>query len=256
MCKIIAVANQKGGVTKTTTTFNLAAVIAGLGKQVLMVDLDSQASLTISAGLEPQELEHNICDVLKKNSDSIADCIYELNNIPNLSIVTSIIDLAVLETELQSRTAREKVLARALNSIKSNYDYIFIDCPPQLSILTINALTSCDYVLIPCKTDYLSYRGLEQLENTISDLKELVNENVEILGVVATLYEKNVKDHNDILALLNQKYSVIGVIKKTVEAVKGVYDGLPVVLRNPKADISIEYIRIANVILNRKEVKL
>lgn len=251
MCKIIAIANQKGGICKTTSTFNISVALSTMGKQVLMIDFDPQASLTISAGLEPLNLEHNVCDILKKNSESVTNCIYKFNNIPNLSIIPSIIDLAALEMDMQTRTAREKILDRALDYIKHSYDYIFIDCPPQLSILTVNALAACDYVVIPCKTDYLSYRGLEQLENTIADLKKLVNENVEILGVIATLYEKNVKDHKDILNLLNQKYPIIGVIKKTVEAVKGIYEGIPVVLRNPKSDISIEYVKIANEILSR-----
>lgn len=151
--------------------------------------------------------------------------------------------------ELQSRIAREKVLLRALNQIRQNYDFILIDCPPQLSILTINAIVASDFVLIPCKTDYLSYRGLENLTTTIKDLKELVNNKVEIIGVIATLYEQSVKDSNEILSLLKQKYNVLGVIKKTIEAVKGIYDGLPVVLRKPNSDISKEYVKIVDKIL-------
>lgn len=250
MCKIIAIANQKGGVTKTTTTFNLSAAIAETGKKVLMIDLDSQASLTISAGLEPLELKNSVCDILKKKPEPIVDCIYKLSNVKNLSIITSIIDLAALEMDLVNRIAREKVLERALASIKEEYEIIFIDCAPQLSILTVNALACCDYVLIPCKTDYLSYRGLEQLENTIIDLKDMVNSNIKILGVIATLYEKNVNDHNDILNLLKEKYILLGAIRKTVEAVKGVYDGLPVILRKPSLDISKEYVKIAEIIMN------
>jgi chromosome partitioning protein len=252
MCKTIAIVNQKGGISKTTSTFNLSAVLASKGNKVLMVDLDPQASLTISAGVEPLEVKYNITNILKKKPETIGNSIYELNTIPNLSIITSIIDLAALEMELQTRTAREKILKKSLDTIKSDYDfdYIFIDCPPQLSILTVNALSAADYVLIPCKTDYLSYRGLEQLETTISSVKELINEDIEVLGVIATLYERNIIDSNEILSLLQKNYNVLGIIKKTIEAVKGVYDGIPVVIRSPGADISKEYVKVAEAILN------
>ena len=164
LVKTIAIDNQKGGVTKTTATFNIAAAMAEQGKKVLMVDLDSQASLTISAGLEPLDMEYTVCDLLKKRRVETAKCVYKLENIKNLSIIPSIIDLAALEMELQGRTSREKILSRSLKEIKDDYDYIIIDCPPQLSILTLNALAACDYVIIPCKTDYLSYNKEELRE--------------------------------------------------------------------------------------------
>lgn len=249
MVKTIAIANQKGGVTKTTATFNIAAAMAEQGKKVLMVDLDSQASLTISAGLEPLDMEYTVCDLLKKRRVETAKCVYELENIKNLSIIPSIIDLAALEMELQGRTSREKILSRSLKEIKDDYDYIIIDCPPQLSILTLNALAACDYVIIPCKTDYLSYRGLEQLNETIKDVQDLINPAISVKGVIATLYEKNVKDHNEILDMLAKQYRIIGTTKKTAEATKGVYDGMPVVLKNKKTDIAKEYMNIAEIIM-------
>lgn len=249
MAKIIAIANQKGGVTKTTATYNVGAALAQAGKKVLMIDLDSQASLTISCGLEPTEIKYCIVDVLNKNAFPAKEAVLKVESIDNLWIITSIIDLAALEMELQGRTAREKVLSRALQPIQHDFDIILIDCPPQLSILTLNALAACDEVLIPCKTDYLSYRGLEQLENTIKDIKELINERIKILGVVATLFESSAKDHNEILDFLRSKYNVIGVTKKTVEAVKYIYDGIPIVVKNPKLEISQEYKKIADIIL-------
>lgn len=249
MVKIIAIANQKGGVTKTTATFNIAAAMAEQGKKVLMVDLDSQASLTISAGLEPLDMEYSVCDLLKKRHVDTEKCIYELESIKNLSIIPSIIDLAALEMELQGRTSREKILSRALKEVKDQYDFILIDCPPQLSILTLNALAACDYVIIPCKTDYLSYRGLEQLNETIKDVQDLINPSISVKGVIATLYEKNVKDHNEILDMLSKQYRILGTTKKTAEATKGVYDGLPVVLKNKKTDIAKEYMNIAKIIM-------
>lgn len=244
---IIAIANQKGGVVKTVTTHNLGEALAEKGNRVLDIDLDSQGSLTIATGNEPDSFKTTICDVLKKRPEDIMKCIYNISD--NLDLIPSIIDLATLEMELMSRTAREMVLARELNKIKDKYDYILIDCPPQLSILTLNALAAADKVIIPCKTDYLSYRGLEQLENTIADVKELINPNISIMGVIATLYEKVVKDHNEILNMLNEKYNVIGVIKKTAAATKGIYDGIPVVKRDPKSEIAREYVKIAEYIV-------
>ncbi len=142
MSTIIALANQKGGVAKTTSTHNLGVALAGKGKKVLMVDLDSQASLTISTGLEPLEIDDNVVSVLSKNGKGIKECVQQLTD--NLHIVTSIIDLARLEVEMTSRTSRETILKRALLPAKEDYDFILIDCPPQLSILTINALCCGD----------------------------------------------------------------------------------------------------------------
>lgn len=244
---IIAVANQKGGVTKTTATHNIGAALALKGKKVLEVDLDSQASLTISTGKEPFDFEYTICDILKKDPENVHKCIYNIYD--NFDLIPSTLYLASLELELTSRTARETVLARALKKVDQAYDYILIDCPPQLSILTLNALATADKVLIPCKPDYLSYRGLDQLEGTMADVKELINPRLELLGVIATLYEVVVKDQNEILNMLKEKYNVIGITKKTAEATKGVYDGLAVVQKNPRSEISKEYMKIAEYIM-------
>jgi len=243
---ILAVANQKGGVAKTTTSHNLSAALAATGAEVLAVDLDSQGSMTISMGNEPSDFNFTICDILKKNPEQVESCIYHLS--AGYSLIPSIIDLATLEMELMARTARETVLLLQLNKIKDQYDYIILDCPPQLSILTLNALAAADQVLIPCKTDYLSYRGLEQLEVTIQDVKDLVNPKIEIMGVVATFFEVVSKDQKEILEKMESEYKVIGIIKKTVEAVKGVYDGKSVVERNPRSEIGQEYIKIAEYI--------
>ena len=180
--KVIAIANQKGGVAKTTTTHNLGVALAAKGKKVLLIDLDSQASLTISVGLEPLEMQHTIVDILKKDGVSTEKCIRPISE--RLHIITSIIDLAPMEMEMLSRASREKILDRALKQVKGNYDYILIDCPPQLSILTINALSCADKVIIPVKTDYLAYRGLTQLQDSVREIQELINPNLEIFGVI------------------------------------------------------------------------
>ena len=248
--KVIAIANQKGGVAKTTTTHNLGVALAAKGKRVLLIDLDSQASLTISVGMEPLEVERTIVDVLKKDGVPISECIGQISE--RLHIVTSIIDLAPMEMELLSRASREKILDRALKPVREGYDFILVDCPPQLSILTINALSCADGVIIPVKTDYLAYRGLTQLQDSIQEIRELINPGLEVLGVIATFYEKRVADDNEILAALKKEYNLLGVIKRLAVAKKGVYDGLAVVEQTPGSEISIEYNAIADMIIADK----
>ena len=248
--KVIAIANQKGGVAKTTTTHNLGVALATKGKRVLLIDLDSQASLTISVGLEPLEVKRTIVDVLRKDGVPVNECIERISD--RLHIVTSIIDLAPMEMELLSRASREKILDRALRPVRGEYDFILVDCPPQLSILTINALSCADGVIIPVKTDYLAYRGLTQLQDSIREIQELINPELKVLGVIATLYEKRVADDNEILAALKREYNLLGVIKRLAVAKKGIYDGLAVVEQTPGSEISIEYNKIADMIIAEK----
>lgn len=246
--KVIAIANQKGGVAKTTTTHNLGAALAAAGKKVLLIDLDSQASLTISVGLEPLEMKRTIVDVLKKDGMPIQESIQQLTE--QLHIVTSIIDLAPMEMEMLSRASREKILDRALKPVREIYDFILIDCPPQLSILTINALSCADGVLIPVKTDYLAYRGLTQLQDTIQEVEELINPELQVLGVIATLYDTRVSDDREILALLKEEYNLLGVVKRLAVAKKGIYDGRAAVEQAPGSEIAKEYMMIANMIIS------
>jgi len=249
MGKVIAFANQKGGVAKTTSTYNIGVALAHKGHRTLIIDLDSQASLTISAGLEPFNAAESIVTALQKEGTPIASCIKMLQN--NLFIITSRLELAQLEMEMIGRPMREMILKRAIEPIVTNYDYILIDCPPQLSILTVNALACCDYVIVPVKTDYLAYRGVELLMQTINDMKALVNPRIEVLGVIATMYEKRVNDDNDILNALQDNYEVIGVVKKMVIAKKGIYDGLSVSEQSPKNDVAQEYNKICDYIIQQ-----
>lgn len=249
--KVIAIANQKGGVAKTTTTHNLGVALAAQGKRVLMIDLDSQASLTISVGLEPLEVEQTIVDVLRKDGLPLMECVQRLSD--RLYIVTSIIDLAPMEMELLSRASREKILDRALRPVREQYDFILIDCPPQLSILTINALSCADEVLIPVKTDYLAYRGLTQLQDSIQEIQELINPELMVLGVIATLYDTRVTDDREILSLLQKEYNLLGVIKRLAVAKKGIYDGLAAVEQAPNSELAKEYRAIAELLMAGKE---
>ena len=248
---IVSVANQKGGVAKTTSVFNIGVELASRGKKVLMIDFDAQASLTICAGLEPYEYEKNIVSVIRDGMD-MGECVVKLKD--NLYIVTSDIALAAQEMALVVRTMRELVLQKALNSVKDIYDYILIDCPPQLSILTINALSASDRLIIPCKTDYLSYRGLEQLQDTVDVIKNEVNGKLKVLGIIATLYEQRVKDDRDVLEFLGEKGNIIAVVKKLAIAKKGIYSGMAVVEQDAKNEIALAYKKVCDMIeKERKE---
>ena len=252
--KTIAITNQKGGVSKTTTTYNLAAAKAMAGQKVLMIDLDPQASLTISCGMNPDSKDfekYNICALFESNMNP-AECAFnvEKSGLDTLYIIPSNIDLAVTENKLFTEKNHDIKLWKAVQKLKPYFDYIFIDCPPQLGTLLTNALAAADEVIIPVKTDYLSYRGLNALLDTIEDVKsgddeKSLNPNLNFVGVIATMYESNVNDQQDVLTLLEKKVPVIGVVKKSAAIYKNIVEGLPVVLANKKSDVSKAYIEIA-----------
>ena len=184
---------------------------------------------------------------MKRDALPIRECIVHVRD--GLDAAPSVIDLAAAEMELLSMTGRESVLDRALGPVRMDYDFILIDCPPQLSILTINALSCADGVIIPVKTDYLAYRGLTLLEDSVSEVRELINPKLEVLGVIATLFDTRVSDDRDILALLQKEYRVLGVIRRRASAKKGIYDGLSVVEQEPGGIIAQEYMAIAEKLI-------
>jgi len=185
MARVVAVANQKGGVAKTTTVHTLAEAMTDLGKNVLMIDLDPQACLTYAADAEPDNLDQTIHDVFLGRATA-AEVMLEREG-PDL--LPSSIDLAGSEIHLLTKTGREFVLKRALADIKDGYDVVFIDCGPSLGILTVNALTAADTVLIPFQAETLSDRGVGQLLETIEDVRHYTNEDLEVLGGVATMFD-------------------------------------------------------------------
>lgn len=252
--KIIAIANQKGGVAKTTTTYNLAVAKAMIGKKVLMIDLDPQASLTICCGMNPDDKEfeyYNVCKLFEGKTQP-TECVFnvESTGLENLYIIPSNIDLAVTETKLVVGRNSDVQLRKAVLKLKPYFDFIFIDCPPQLGTLLINALVAADQVIIPVKTEYLAYRGLNALMNTIQDVQSgdgdrSLNPDLELLGIVATMYKKKINDNQDVLALLEQKAPILGVVKDSADVNRAVVEGKPVVLSNQKAPTAKEYKEIA-----------
>lgn len=252
MMNTIAIVNQKGGVAKTTTTFNLATALAITGHNVLMVDLDPQASLTISTGITPESYgNENICRLFQRKSRTAEYAITVDSTVAEtkdrLYIIPSDINLAVTEMNIFTKTSREKLLKKALNQIAAHFDYCLIDCPPNLGMLTINALTAADAVIVPAKPEYLSYRGLAALFETIREIKEDtdLNPHLEILGVIITMYQKIIKDQRAIFEMIKENYPVLGVIKQSVDAYRSIDTGTPVIISNKKSELSQAYARIA-----------
>lgn len=242
---IYSIMNQKGGVAKTTSTFNIGAILAEKGKRVLLVDLDPQHSLTIALGID-DELTKSIYNVICEKED-INNVILEVSE--NLYIAPSNLELSIAELQLVSMMARESILKKALDKVKDNYDIILIDCPPSLSLLTVNALVASNEVIVPTATDYLSYKGLELLVDTINNVKENLNEDLKIKGVIATMYDKRTKHANEVLEALNDEFDVLGTVKISVAAKDSVLANEPLISFAKSNDITKEYIKIAEELL-------
>lgn len=253
--KTFAIVNQKGGVAKTTTAFNLAAHLAANQKSVLMIDLDPQASLTVSAGISPDTYHaNNVCQLFQRNPQTAyyaitvdATSAYTQDR---LYIIPSSINLAATEMDIFSRTSRERLLKKALQQIEPLFDYCIIDCPPNLGMLTINALTAAQEVIIPTKAEYLSYRGLTALFETIREIQEdeVLNPELNVKGVIVTLYQKIVKDQRALLELIKENYDLLGIVKQSADVYRSIDSGLPVIFGKPKSEAATAYIHIANLL--------
>ena len=197
MGSLIAFANQKGGVAKTTTVHSLGDALTERGRTVLLVDLDPQACLTYAVGVDPEELDATLHDVFAGRAQA-KEIVVERDGRP--AILPSSIDLAGAEVHLLTKTGREFVLARALKPLVGNYDYLLLDCGPSLGILTINGLTAAEYVAVPFQCETLSHRGVGQLLETVADVRAFTNENLEILGGIATMFDGRTRLANQVLA--------------------------------------------------------
>jgi len=204
VARTIAVANQKGGVAKTTSAVAIGAAIAETGPRVLLVDLDPQASLSYSMGLDPDSLDVTVHDVLVGRVP-IGKALHQM---AEADVVPSNIDLAGAEAYLLTRTGREYALRTALEDVEMHYNYIIIDCPPSLGVLTINALTAADDVLIPLQCEALSHRGVGQLLETIEDVKRLTNKQLRVSGIIATMFDPRTQHSKEILADVGRRYDI------------------------------------------------
>jgi chromosome partitioning protein len=207
MVKVVAVANQKGGVAKTTTVQSLGVAMAQQGHRVLAVDLDPQACLTYSCGLDPDELDASLHDVLVRRA-KLADVVHPVVGTDGLDLVPATIDLAGAEVHLLSRTGREHVLARALLPVIDEYDAVIIDCPPSLGVLTINGLTAAEAVIVPLQCEALSHRGVGQLLETIDDVRQFANERLRVLGVIPTMFDARTTHSRQVLSEVEERYNL------------------------------------------------
>ena len=253
MGRIIAIANQKGGVGKTTTAINLSSCLAEKGKKVLSVDMDPQGNMTSGLGLDKNAVEKTIYDLIIGEVE-IEDVI-EKNVIDNLDIIPTSIDLSAAEIELIDVEEKEYILRNAIYKVKNDYDFIIIDCPPSLSMLTINAMTTADSVLVPIQCEYYALEGLSQLIHTVELVKERLNDKLEIEGVVFTMYDartnlslqvvENVKDN-----LQQTIYKTI--IPRNIRLAEAPSYGMPINLYDPKSAGAESYRNLADEVINKE----
>ena len=247
IAKVIAFANQKGGVAKTTTTLNLGVALSEQGHNVLLIDLDPQGNLTMSQGLNPDEIERSMFDVLVHRIP-IQDVIERRE----VDIAVSSIDLAGAELALSSMIGRERSLEKAIASIRDDYDFILIDTPPSLGLLTINALVAADGVIVPVQCEYLSLRGLVQLENTMTMIREKLNPNVEIVGILATMYDRRLLHSKEAVEILKDNFGPLVLhtkIRKTVRYAEAPVKGESVLKYDPTSEAAEMYRDLAKEVL-------
>ncbi len=204
MPTVFAVANQKGGVAKTTTVHALGTALAEMGRRVLLVDLDPQGCLTFSLGIDPNDLPRSLHDVFVHRAPA-AEVLLKIGDV---HLLPATIDLAGTEVHLLTRAGREYALARALDPIKGDYDMILVDCPPSLGVLTINGLTAADEVLIPLQCETLSHRGVGQLLETIDDVRSYTNPNLKVRGVIPTMFDARTRLGRQVLDDVKERYSI------------------------------------------------
>lgn len=252
MGRIIAVANQKGGVGKTTTAVNLAACLAEQGKKVLLIDMDPQGNTTSGVGVDKNELENTIYELMLGEC-SITDCIIK-EVFENLDLLPTSIDLAATEIELIGTERKEYILKEEMDFVKDQYDFVIIDCPPALSMLTINAMTTATSVIVPIQCEYYAIEGLSQLMHTINLVSERLNPELKIEGIVFTMYDsrtnlsvqvvENVKNNIDI-----NVYSTI--IPRNIRLAEAPSYGLPIIKYDPRSTGAQAYMALADEVIRK-----
>jgi len=248
MARVIAFANQKGGVAKTTTTLNLGVAFAEAGKRVLAVDLDPQGNLTMSQGWNPDEIDRSMFDVLVHKLP-----ISEIVRTNEIDVAVSSIDLAGAELALSAMIGRERALEKALAPLRETYDYVLIDTPPSLGLLTINALVAADGVIVPVQCEYLSLRGLVQLENTLSMIRENLNPRVAIQGILPTMFDKRLLHSREAVEILKENFGNLVLetkIRKTVRYAEAPVKGQSILKYDPSGDAAEMYRDLAKEVLD------
>jgi chromosome partitioning protein len=253
MGRVISFANQKGGVAKTTTTLNLGVALAEQNLRVLLCDLDPQGNLTMSQGLNPDTIERSMFDVLVHRLP-----IQEVIHHAEVDLAVSSIDLAGAELALSSMIGRERALEKAIAPVRDSYDYVLIDTPPSLGLLTINALVASNGVIVPVQCEYLSLRGLVQLENTLSMIRENLNPDVGIEGILPTMYDSRTLHSREAVEILQENFGDLVFdtkIKKTVRYAEAPVKGTSVLKYDPSGSAAQAYRDLAKEVLNGAQAR-
>lgn len=256
MGRIIAIANQKGGVGKTTTSINLSACLAELGKKVLVIDLDPQGNTTSGFGIDKEEMDNTVYELMLGEC-SIRESMTQVENIEHLSLIPSNVNLAGAEIELLGINEKEYILKNAVDYIRDDYDFIIIDCPPSLNMLTVNAMTTADSILVPIQCEYYALEGISQLIHTIDLVQERLNPNLKIDGVVFTMYDARTNLSSDVVDTVKENLNATvyqTIIPRNVRLAEAPSHGLPINLYDVKSSGAESYRNLAKEIIERKDV--
>ena len=254
MGKVVALANQKGGVGKTTTAINLAAAVALLGKKVLLIDADPQANATSGLGFDINQAGTYECLVGDKRAE---DVILHSEDIKKLWVLPSSINLVAADTELSTMEGAHTRMKEIIDSVRDNYDYIFIDCSPSLGFTTVNILTAADSVLVPVQCEYLALEGLSKLLNTIKMIKSRLNPSLDIEGFVLTMYMRN-RLNNQVVGEVREHFGALTydtIIQRNIRLGEAPSHGKPIMLYDASASGSVNYLNLAREFLKRNRKK-
>ncbi len=253
MGRIIAIANQKGGVGKTTTTVNLAAALGVLENKVLLIDADPQANATSGLGIDVESIEKGTYQVLELTV-SPKDTVIQTTS-PNVDLIPAHIDLVAIEIELVDKQEREYMLKKALESIKDDYDYILIDCAPSLGLITLNSLVAADSVIIPIQCEYFALEGLGKLLNTIKSVQKIHNQDLDIEGLLLTMFDSRLRLSNQVVEEVRKHFSSMvfeTIVHRNIRLSEAPSYGESIISYDATSKGAVNYLNLANEILNKK----